>query len=82
MIRTHADGMGTFTFGGNFSVLGTNIGKQAGCLIAFTADGMRIKDKQKEHAVTKPVLAISAGPVSIQGGYQLILHPMHVKEGG
>lgn len=59
-----------------------SIGKQAGCLIAFTADGMRIKDKQKEHAVTKPVLAISAGPVSIQGGYQLILHPMHVKEGG
>lgn len=56
-----------------------SIGKEKGWLQAVTMEKMEIKTDEKCVCVEQPVLAIYEGNLSAQKGYQVILHPQHIK---
>ncbi len=59
-----------------------SVGKESGILEAYFIEKMEIENEGESRIIEQPVIAIAKEAISINGNYQMILHPELLKQGG
>ena len=59
-----------------------SVGKERGLLEAYFIEKMEIKSEDENWIVKNPMIAITKERISVNGSYQMILHPNMLEQGG
>ena len=59
-----------------------SVGKERGMLEAYFIEKMEIKNEGENWIVNNPMIAIAKERISVNGNYQMILHPNILEQGG